>query len=61
MVFAFNSLTVVLLYLEFGRYFLRDKIPAVNQLFDGFFKSFCDEREKNERAFIITHVLLLMG
>ena len=61
MVFAFNSLTIILIYVELGRYALRDKVPLVNKLFDGFFKGFCDEREKNERAFIITHILLLMG
>jgi aspartate ammonia-lyase len=50
------------MYLEFGRYFLKDNVPmVVGALFDHFFKSFCDEREKNERAFIITHILLLMG
>ena len=59
--FAFNSITVLLLHLELARYFLRDDVPMIKQAFDGYFKAFCDEREKSPNAFIITHVLLLMG
>jgi hypothetical protein len=60
-VFAFNSITVLLLYLELARYFLKEKVPIVKQVFDNYFKAFCDEREKSPNAFIITHILLLMG
>ena len=61
MVFAFNCVTVLLIYMEFARYFLKDKVPIVSQIFDSYFKSFCDEREKDPDAFIVTHILLLMG
>jgi hypothetical protein len=61
MTFAFNCVTVALLYLEFARYFLKDHVPSIKSLFDGYFKSFCDERERKADAFIITHILLLMG
>ena len=61
MVFAFNCVTVILLYIEMARYFLRDDVPLIKGVFDRFFKSFCDEREKDPNAFIITHILLLMG
>ena len=60
-VFAFNSITVLLLYLELGRYFLKDHVPPVKHIFDSYFKGFCDKREKSPNAFIITHILLLMG
>jgi hypothetical protein len=61
MVFAFNCVTVLLIYMELARYFLKDKVSIVSQIFDSYFKSFCDEREKAPDAFIVTHILLLMG
>jgi hypothetical protein len=62
MTFAFNSITVLLIYIELLRYFLRDHLPILKSTkFDGFFKAFCDAREKKPDAFIMTHILLLMG
>ena len=61
MTFAFNSITVLLMYMELARYFLKDHVPFVKSIFDTYFKSFCDEREKSPNSFIITHILLLMG
>ena len=60
-VFAFNCVTVLLIYMELARYFLKDKVGYVSRIFDNYFKSYCDEREKAPDAFIITHILLLMG
>lgn len=61
MVFAFNCFSVGMLYVELARYFLKDHIPQIRVVFDQYFKSFCDAREQNKDAFIITHILLLMG
>jgi len=30
MVFAFNCVTVMLIYMELARYFLKDKVPIVS-------------------------------
>ena len=61
MVFAFNCVSVLLIYMELARYFLKDKVQQVRSIFDKYFKSFCDERERVPDAFIVTHILLLMG
>ncbi len=61
MVFAFNCVGVLLIYMELARYFLKDHVPFIKNIFDDYFKSFCDEREKSPNAFIITHILLLIG
>ena len=61
MVFAFNCVSVLLIYMELARYFLKDHISLIKNIFDDYFKSFCDEREKSSNAFIITHILLLTG
>ena len=61
MVFAFNCFSVGMLYVELGRYFLKDHMPQIKTIFDQYFKSFCDAREQSKDAFIITHILLLMG
>jgi hypothetical protein len=61
MVFAFNCVSVFLIYLELSRYFLKDHVPLIKGFFDDYFKSFCDERERAPDAFIVTHILLLMG
>ena len=61
MVFAFNCVTVLLLILELARYFMSDDATFVKTGINQFFKNYCDEREKAPNAFIITHILLLMG
>lgn len=61
MVFAFNCFSVGMLYVELARYFLKDHVPQIRVVFDQYFKSFCDKREQSKDAFIITHILLLMG
>jgi len=44
MVFAFNCVTVLLIYIEFARYFLKDRVLAAHYI-NSYFKSFSDERE----------------
>lgn len=61
MVFAFNCVSVLMIYIELSRYFLKDHIELIKTVFDSYFKTFCDEREKSPDAFIITHILLLLG
>jgi hypothetical protein len=61
MTFAFNSISVLLIYVELARYYLKDHSSIIKGMFEGFFKRFCDEREKGSDAFIVTHIMLLMG
>ncbi len=57
MVFAFNCVSVLLIYVELARY----QYPSAKSIVDKFFKGFCDEREKGDQAFVVTHIFLLMG
>ena len=61
MVFQFNISSVAFIYVELARYFLRNDVAFIRNVIDLFFKKYCDQREKGADAFIITHILLLMG
>jgi len=49
-----------MIYIELLRYFFRDS-QSIKNTFDVYFKSYCDSREKEPNALIVTHIFLLIG
>jgi dolichol kinase len=56
-VFAFNSVSVLLILIEVVRYSEGIFSPGLSR----WFKSFCNGRERMAETMILTHIYLLMG